>query len=221
MLSLAVHKLEIRYPGLPAPALDIPALFIEPGTHIALTGPSGAGKTTFINIAVGMERARSGKVEWDGENLAAMSEGRRDRWRARNVGLVMQDFHLFSGLSALGNVLLPQRLSRFRLPGDMRSRALDMLARVGIDRADQPVETMSRGQMQRVAVARALVGRPGVIIADEPTASLDAGSGEAVASLLFDLARETKATLIVATHDARLTGRLDRILQLENGWVSG
>jgi len=220
MLALSIDKLEVRYPGLPTPALDIPSLAIEPGQQVALTGPSGSGKTTFINIVTGMDHARKGRVVWSGEDMAALAEGRRDRWRARNVGLVMQDFHLFPGLSAVGNVLLPQRLSRFRLPAAMGEEALAMLARVGIERPDQPVETMSRGQMQRVAVARALIGRPGVIVADEPTASLDADSGKAVADLLLDLVGETGATLIVATHDQRLTSRLGRILRLENGRVA-
>lgn len=220
MLALAVEKLEVRYPGLPAPALDIPSLSLDAGQHVALTGPSGSGKTTFINIVTGMDHARTGRVAWNNENLVAMGEERRDRWRARNVGLVMQDFHLFSGLSAVGNVLLPQRLSRFRLPATMGEEALAILARVGIERPDQPVETMSRGQMQRVAVARALIGRPGVIVADEPTASLDADSGKAVADLLLDLVGETGATLIVATHDQRLTSRLGRTLRLENGRVA-
>ena len=218
---MTIERLEVRYPGLPAPALDIPALRIEPGAQVALTGPSGSGKTTFINVVTGMERVPAGKVAWAGGDLAAMSEGARDRWRARNVGLVMQDFHLFPGLTALGNVLLPQRLSRLRLPLDARAFALDMLGRVGIERPDQPVETMSRGQMQRVAVARALAGRPGIIVADEPTASLDAESGEAVADLIIGLAGEMGATLIVATHDARLMARLGRTLRLQNGRVEG
>ncbi len=221
MIPLAVERLEVRYPGLPAPALDIPSLTIEPGAQVALVGPSGSGKTTFINVATGMERVRTGRLAWAGDDLASMSEGGRDRWRARNVGLVMQDFHLFPGLSALGNVLLPQRLSRFRLPEGARGFALDMLGRVGLERPDQPVETMSRGQMQRVAVARALSGRPGIIVADEPTASLDADSGAAVADLIIGLASEAGATLIVATHDARLIHRLGRTLRLENGRVSG
>lgn len=221
MLSLAIDRLEMRYPGLPAPVLDIASLSIEAGAQVALTGPSGSGKTTFINIATGMERVGKGKVAWNGEDLAAMPESRRDRWRARNVGLVMQDFHLFAGLSALGNVLLPQRLSRLRLPEGMHEEARDMLAKVGIDRPGQAVETMSRGQMQRVAVARALAGRPGLIVADEPTASLDAEAGEAVAGLLLDLAGEVGATLVVATHDARLIDRLGRTLRLENGRASG
>ncbi len=217
MLALSIEGLEIRYPGLPVPVLDIAALTLSGGDRIALTGPSGSGKTTFINMITGMERASAGRIAWNGENLAELSEGMRDRWRARNIGLVMQEFHLFPGLSAVNNVLLPQRLSRFRLPATTRLRALELLARVGIERSDQPVETMSRGQMQRVAVARALAGKPGLIVADEPTASLDAESGAVVADLLLELAREEGATLVVATHDERLIGRLDRILRLENG----
>lgn len=217
MLGLSMEKLEVRYPGLPVPALDIGALALQAGARIALTGPSGSGKTTFINIVTGMERAGSGSVTWGNDDLARLSEVRRDRWRARNVGLVMQEFHLFPGLSAVANVLLPQRLSRFGLPAEMRGRALELLERVGIERPGQPVETMSRGQMQRVAVARALAGRPGLIVADEPTASLDPESGAAVAGLLLELAGETGATLIVATHDERLVGRLDHALRLENG----
>ncbi len=221
MIPLSVERLDIRYPGLPVPALDIPALSIAPGAQVALTGPSGSGKTTFINVVTGMERAPTGKVAWAADDLAAMPEGWRDCWRARNVGLVMQDFHLFPGLTALGNVLLPQRLSRLRLPEGARAFALDMLERVGIGRVDQPVETMSRGQMQRVAVARALAGRPGIIVADEPTASLDAEAGEAVADLVIGLAGEMGATLIVATHDARLITRLGRTLRLDNGRIDG
>lgn len=217
MLALCVDGLQVRYPGLPVPALDLPSLSLAAGETAALVGPSGSGKTTFINIVTGMERAGSGRVAWNDENIAALPEGGRDRWRARNVGLVMQDFHLFEGLSAEANVLLPQRLSHLRLPAGMRSRARELLARVGIERPDQLVGTMSRGQMQRVAVARALVGKPGLIVADEPTASLDAESGAAVAGLLVELAQEAGSTLLVASHDGRLIERMGRTLRLENG----
>lgn len=217
MLALSIDNLQVRFPGLPTPVLDIPAFEIEAGRRMALVGPSGSGKTTFINIVTGMERAGSGNVVWNGQDLSSLPEGARDRWRSRNVGLVMQDFHLFPGLSAEANVLLPQRLSRFSLPKGVRERALELLDRVGIKRPDQPVETMSRGEMQRVAVARALVGDPGLVVADEPTASLDAEAGAAVADLLLELAGETGCTLVVASHDDRLVRRLDRTLRLENG----
>ena len=220
MLALRIEDLTVSYPGMPVPALAIPALEIAAGARIALTGPSGSGKTTFINIVTGMERARAGRIAWNGEDLAGLAESGRDRWRSRNVGLVMQDFHLFPGLSAEANVLLPQRLSRLRLPADVRTLALDLLRFVGIERPGQPVETMSRGQMQRVAVARALLGRPGAVIADEPTASLDAESGAAVADLLMELSDRTGATLIVATHDERLIARLDRTVRLDGGRIA-
>jgi len=217
MLALSLEQLEVRFPGLAVAALDIPAVALEAGELVAVTGPSGCGKTTLVNMLTGMERPTSGRIMWNGTDLAAMTETQRDKWRSRNVGLVMQDFHLFAGLSALDNVLLPQRLARFSLPAGMKEGAQALLARVGIERLDQPIETMSRGQMQRVAVARALVGKPGLIVADEPTASLDAAAGAAVTDLLIELSRETGATLIVASHDSRLIGRLDRTLRLENG----
>lgn len=217
MSALAISDLEVRYAGLPVPALSIPSLAVESGAMVALTGPSGSGKTTFINIVTGMDRAGSGTVAWNGENLMSLPQGRRDRWRGRNVGIVMQEFHLFAGMSALSNVLLPQRLTHFGLPEGMADRARILLERVGIERPQQHVETMSRGQMQRVAVARALVGRPGIVIADEPTASLDAEAGAAVADLIVELSREAAATLIVATHEERLIERMEHRIHLENG----
>lgn len=215
--ALALRDVEVRFPGLDRPALAIPALELGPGEHVALTGPSGSGKTTLVNILIGLERVTSGSVLWHGDDIAKLSEGARDRWRARNVGLVMQEFHLFPGLCALDNVLLPQRLSHFRLPAGMKEEALRLLARVGIERPRQRIETLSRGQMQRVAVARALIARPVLLVADEPTASLDDEAGAQVADLLLELAREANATLLVASHDARLIGRLPRRLRLNAG----
>jgi putative ABC transport system ATP-binding protein len=215
--ALALKDVEVRFPGLDRPALAIPALELGAGEHVALTGPSGSGKTTLVNILTGLERVTNGAVLWHGENIATLSEGARDRWRARNVGLVMQEFHLFPGLCALDNVLLPQRLSHFHLPAGMKDEALRLLARVGIERSRQRVETLSRGQMQRVAVARALIARPVLLVADEPTASLDDEAGAQVADLLLELASEAGATLLVASHDARLIGRLGRKLRLNAG----
>ena len=217
MLALALSGLDVRFPGLDRPALAIERLAIPAGQQVAIGGPSGSGKTTLINILTGLDQARTGKVGWGDTDIAALGETRRDRWRADNVGLVMQEFHLFPGLSALDNVLLPQRLAHFRLPQGVGTEAGRLLARVGIERPRQPVETLSRGQMQRVAVARALVGRPGLIVADEPTASLDAEAGSVVADLLVELAAEIGATLLVATPDRRFTDRLARHIRLENG----
>ncbi|MFK8251764.1 ABC transporter ATP-binding protein [Ancylobacter terrae] len=214
--ALAVEGLVIRFPGLPDPVLDIPALAIAPGERVAVTGPSGSGKSTLVNALTGLAKVREGHVRWESIDLAALGEGRRDDWRARHVGLVMQDFHLFPGLSAIENVLLPVRLRR-ALDADLRRRAGDLLARVGLARPGQAVETLSRGEMQRVAVARALLRRPGILVADEPSASLDAASGAAVAELILELSREEGATLIVVSHDERIVGRLERRLRLIRG----
>ncbi|ABC22092.1 ABC transporter ATP-binding protein [Rhodospirillum rubrum] len=217
MPLLTIRDLDVRFPGLGRPALFLPALTLEAGQALVVTGPSGSGKTTFLNRITGLEASAAGAITWQGTDLGALSEGARDRWRARTIGLVMQEFHLFPGLSALENVVLPQRLAHFRLPPAVLAEAEGLLARVGIERPDQRIETLSRGQMQRVAVARALVGRPGVIVADEPTASLDDEAGTAVADLLVNLAKDAGASLIVASHDPVFFARIPRLLRLEAG----
>lgn len=220
MLGLSVRDLRVSFRDLDKPALAVPTLEIAAGEKVAVTGPSGSGKTTFINIVTGLERTKHGSVRWGGADLASLSEARRDRWRSAHVGLVMQEFYLCPGLSALENVLLPGRLSRVRPVAELKAEALRLLERVEIERPGQSVETMSRGQMQRVAVARALVTRPAIVVADEPTASLDADAGIAVANLLLQLAGEAGTTLIVASHEKRLIERLDRIIRLEAGQVT-
>jgi putative ABC transport system ATP-binding protein len=218
MLSLTLADISVSYLGLATPALEIGRLAISAGTHVAITGASGSGKSTFVNIVTGLERARQGRIDWSGMDIVKFSESRRDRWRAENVGLVMQDFHLFPGLSALENALLPARLAG-ATSAKIIGRAQDLLKRTGLDRPEQRIETMSRGEMQRVAVARALLRKPGVIIADEPTASLDVESGEAVGTLLLELANQEKSTLIVVSHDVRLTDRLQRKITFNLGQI--
>lgn len=220
MAALVIRGLVVRYPGLDQPALAVPALELRSGARVALVGPSGSGKTTLLNMMTGLARIPEGHVEWDGVDLAGLGEGARDRWRAARVGLVMQDFHLFPGLSALDNVLLPQRLRWGGAPRGARAAALDLLERTGVPRPGQRVETLSRGQMQRVAVARALAARPGIFVADEPTASLDAEAGEAVGTLISELAAELGTTLLVATHDPRLIDRLGGVLRLADGEIA-
>jgi putative ABC transport system ATP-binding protein len=219
MLALSVEKLSVSFPGLDAPVLVLDDLNIAAGEHVAVTGGSGSGKSTFINMVTGLDRATSGNILWDGRDIARLSEGARDRWRAKHVGLVMQDFHLFQGLSAVDNVLLPARLSRVA-DRAMIDRAHELLSSVGLTRPGQKIDTMSRGEMQRVAIARALLRRPGVVVADEPTASLDGASGEAVGKLLLDMATTAGSTLIVVSHDQTLIERLDRRLTLAAGRVS-
>ncbi|NEI74055.1 ATP-binding cassette domain-containing protein [Rhizobium lusitanum] len=216
MLALDVSSLEMQFPGLAAPVLAIERFHLPAGGRLAITGASGSGKSTFVNAITGLEKVTRGSVSWSGTEITRLSSGRRDAFRARNIGLVMQDFHLFPGLSAFENVVLPVRLTR-RLAPHERDRALYLLSATGIARPQQKIETLSRGEMQRVAVARALLSRPGVIVADEPTASLDRQAGKEVAELLLQLAAEEGTTLVVVTHDASLAERLGRRINLASG----
>ncbi|WLR95608.1 ABC transporter ATP-binding protein [Shinella zoogloeoides] len=218
MLALDISGLQMRFPGLETPVLSISRLHLPAGSQLAVTGASGSGKSTLVNVVTGLETATQGSASWGGTDIAALSAGRRDAFRAAHIGLVMQDFHLFPGLSAFENVVLPARLSR-RLTPAMRERAHHLLETTGIARPGQPVETLSRGEMQRVAVARALLSKPGVIVADEPTASLDRRTGEAISELIVRLARQDGATLVVVTHDPALMERLDRRIGLEGGRI--
>jgi putative ABC transport system ATP-binding protein len=219
MLGLRLSQITVTVEGLTAPVLAIDDLAVAPGEQLAVTGPSGSGKSTLVNVVTGLAKPASGRVLWGETDIACFGEGSRDRWRSDNVGLVMQDFHLFAGLSALDNVLLPARL-RHRAGADEVARARALLGRVGIGRPAQDVATMSRGEQQRVAVARALLASPGVIVADEPTASLDRQSGEAVIGLLLALAAEEGATLIAVSHDDRLISRLQRVVALRDGRIA-
>ncbi|WP_421592749.1 ABC transporter ATP-binding protein [Shinella sp. M27] len=218
MLALDISGLEMRFPGLDTPVLSIPRLHLPASGQLAVTGASGSGKSTLVNAITGLETATSGSVFWGETNISALSAGRRDAFRAAHIGLVMQDFHLFPGLSAFENVVLPARLSR-RLTPAIRERALHLLETTGIARPSQLIETLSRGEMQRVAVARALLSKPGVIVADEPTASLDRRTGEEVSELIVRLARQEGATLVVVTHDPVLMERLEQRIVLDGGRI--
>ncbi|MET3856695.1 ABC transporter ATP-binding protein [Rhizobium sp. OAE497] len=218
MLALEINDLSVVFPGLSAPALEIGRLSLAAGSRVAITGASGSGKSTFVNIVTGLERAGSGSVRWNDEDICRLSESRRDRFRATNIGLVMQDFHLFPGISAVENVLLPARLSGVA-DAALIARAHELLARTGLSRPGQKIETMSRGEMQRVAIARALLRKPGVIVADEPTASLDSETGHAIGDLLLDLTIAAGSTLIVISHDTRLSDRMDRRILLRSGRI--
>ena len=218
-LPLDITQLEVRFAGLQLPVLSIEKFSLAAGEHLAITGASGSGKSTLVNAITGLEAVKTGKVIWGDTETSSLSSFKRDAFRARNIGLVMQDFHLFAGLSALANVLLPLKLNRGVKAAD-RERALGLLETVGISRPSQHIETLSRGEMQRVAIARALLAKPGVIVADEPTASLDQKTGADVAELLVRLATEEQATLIVVTHDPQLMQYLQRHIRLEGGKIS-
>ena len=198
--------------------LDVEDFRVEPGTHVAICGPSGSGKTTLLHVLAGIERPSRGTVHWGAVEVTALASHVADRWRRETLGFVFQQFHLFAGLSALQNVLLPLRFDRWQVPDTIRIRALRLLNELRV-RPHADVSALSRGEAQRVTVARALIREPAIVLADEPTASLDAQAARTVADLLAGLCRDAGATLIVATHDPGLAARLDRTFDIVYGDV--
>jgi putative ABC transport system ATP-binding protein len=215
--TLRVDELAWRFPGQPLPLFEIAGLYVPSGASLGIRGPSGAGKTTLFNCLSGIAVPASGSIRWDGAELSALRPDERDRWRRRHLGLVFQDFHLVEGLTAFENVLLPARFGHWRVPAGLRARAGELLDAVGIDCGERDVALLSRGERQRVAFARALLFAPGIVMADEPTASLDPGHRARVGDLIVALAQGGGATLIVVSHDPELLSRLDRRMTLENG----
>lgn len=212
-------RVEFREAGkAPFLALDVPSLDIGRGEMVALGGPSGSGKTTLLHLAAGLMPPGTGEIRFDGEPFLRLPESRRDAWRRHTIGLVFQDFHLFPEMDALGNILLPTTFGGAR-GEDWRHRARQLGEKLGIADLARPVGLLSRGEQQRVAVIRALLQRPRLLLADEPTASLDAGNAAAVGAALVDEARDLGATLICATHDPVLAGRFTRHLHLAGGRI--
>lgn len=217
---LDVAGLRLRFSGRGEPAralLEGGALQLPAGTALALMGPSGSGKTSLLHALAGLERPDGGTVCWDGQDLWRMAERARDDWRRRRLGLVFQDFHLLDGMTAAENVLLPARFDSMRLLPETRKRAQALLKDVGLHEPGAQVGRMSRGERQRVALARALLRQPGVILADEPTASLDSEAGQRVTALLLAAATAAGATLIVATHDPALAAQMPLRAAIRDG----
>jgi putative ABC transport system ATP-binding protein len=201
-------------PAVTRRILDAVSLAVAPGAIVAVTGPSGAGKTTLLHAAAGLLRPDAGSVHWGGLEVSSLGETARDRWRRDSVGLVLQDFQLFAELGVLENILLPVRFDHWRASTAMTERAARLAARVGLDGRAARAAALSRGEQQRVALARALMRRPRLILADEPTASLDADNGARVIDLLLDCAREEQAGILVASHDERLISRATHVHRL-------
>jgi len=205
--------------GRPFPVLAIDRLVVEPGRLTVIEGPSGSGKSTLLYAICGLIAPDRGQVRWDDLDLSSQTETRRDHWRRAHVGFVFQSFHLIDELDALGNVLLPVSFARLRsAPFADRARAL--LTSLEVPLARGPVARLSRGEQQRVAFARALLFDPPVMLADEPTASLDAGTGSTVAEKLARLAHDDGRTVIAISHDQELLRKADRLLHLERGQLT-
>jgi len=188
-----------------------------PGEAVAIVGASGSGKSTLLALLAGLDTPTSGTVELDGANLFELDEDARAELRGRTVGFVFQSFQLLPSLTALENVMLPLELADRE---DADSAAREILAHVGLgERLHHYPKHLSGGEQQRVALARAFVVQPKLLLADEPTGSLDAESGEAVIALLFQLNRESGTTLVLVTHDEQLAQRCTRTVRLAAGRI--
>ena len=217
--DLRVSDLQVHYSnGASAvTALELEQLSVPAGSLLAVTGPSGSGKSTLLYALGGLLRPRRGQVLWDNRDILAEPEGARDRWRRRTVGFVFQDFHLLPELSPLQNVLLPASFERFAASRAERERAQALLDRFSVPQARRSTAMLSRGEQQRVALARALLFDPPVILADEPTASLDAASGAVVIDILLQLSAKEGRTVIAVSHDPALLGHFPSALALDHG----
>ena len=186
-----------------------------PRESVAIVGASGSGKSTLLSIIAGLDTPSTGSVQLAGTDLFTLDEDARAALRAQKVGFVFQSFQLLANLTALENVMLPLELMG---RNDARSAATEMLRRVGLgERLGHYPKVLSGGEQQRVALARAFVVRPALLLADEPTGSLDFATGEKVMALMFELNREAGTTLVLVTHDAAIAARCDRQLRIEAG----
>lgn len=193
-------------------------LDIEKGEIVAITGPSGSGKTTLLNLIAGIDKIDEGEITVNGQKISQLSEGKRDKWVGNEVGYIFQTFNLVPVLTAQKNVELPLFLEKGVSAKERKSRALHMLKEVGLEnRADHLPSQLSGGQEQRIAIARALVRNPKILVADEPTGELDAKSADDILDLFEKFNREKGTTIIMVTHDHRATRRAKRILYLDKG----
>jgi putative ABC transport system ATP-binding protein len=190
-------------------------LAVTSGEALAVVGASGSGKSTLLALLAGLDTPSSGSVMLDGVDLFSLDEDERAQLRGRVLGFVFQSFQLLPALTALENVMLPLELASAE---DAEARAREMLERVGLgERLHHYPKHLSGGEQQRVALARAFIIRPKLLLADEPTGSLDAQSGAQIIELLFELNREQGTTLVLVTHDEALAGRCNRIVRLVGG----
>ncbi|HJM40087.1 MAG TPA: ABC transporter ATP-binding protein [Planctomycetota bacterium] len=214
MIRLSQVRKTFQREGVALPVLSIDELQILAGERVALVGASGSGKTTLLNLVSGLVLPESGSIEIDGTDICQLSEHARDRFRADNCGCMFQSFHLLDGFSALENIELGASFTG-RKPD--REHVLELLESLGLsDRAEHYPSQLSVGQQARVALARALVNRPKVVLADEPTGALDPQTSDSIFDLLLTTAENESITVICATHNESLASRLDRTLRVED-----
>lgn len=208
-----VKKSYVEPNGQLLPILDIPRFELSDAEQMILVGRSGCGKTTMLHVISGISHADSGKVQIDGLDLLRLSEQGRDRLRAEKIGYVFQTFNLLPAFTALENVLLGMSFSGRRAD---KNRAVQLLERVGLShRMTHKPRTMSVGEQQRVAVARALANRPRLLLADEPTANVDPSNQQSIIDLIRETCNEEKIALMMVTHSMEVAGQFDRVERLD------
>ena len=216
--AVTLHGVTKTFPasgGTRLEVIDVEGLSIATGTWTALKGRSGSGKTTLLNLIAGISLPTAGAIAIDGVDIVAMTEARRDGFRARHVGYVFQTFNLLSAFSALENVMLAMMFTDAVPRRSHRQRAADILTRLGLAaRLSHKAHQLSRGEQQRVAIARALANDPPVILADEPCANLDAQTARDVLAEFSTVCREGAKTVLIASHEDAVLAAADRVLDM-------
>ncbi len=215
--QLVLDAITKRYRPDSAPVLDRLRLQLPAGEYLAIMGESGSGKSTLLNLIAGLDRPDSGRVLFEGIDLATLDDDAVTRWRRASIGFVFQAFHVLPYLTVLQNVALPLDLLGVRDP-ERQQRVLQLLEACGIAAlAPRYARELSGGELQRIAIARALVHRPRLVLADEPTGNLDARTAQQILRLLREQLHANTASAILITHSVAAAGSADRILQLEAG----
>lgn len=214
-MSLSIRNLKKSYiepGGSRLPILNIESFDVATAEQVALIGSSGGGKTTLLNVIAGITTSDSGTVVIDGTDVSSLPEPSRDRFRAQKIGFVFQTFNLLPAFSALENVLLGMSFSGL---GSDRGHAVDLLGRVGLsERLHHRPSKLSVGEQQRVAVARSLANRPSLLLADEPTASVDTANQDNILNLIREACSENEVSLLMVTHSPEVASKFDRVEQL-------
>ncbi len=206
-----IQRLQFEYPRTDF-RLRVDRLQVSPGERIAVVGPSGSGKTTLLNLISGIVVPKAGSVEVAGRQVSALSDSKRRDFRAASIGFIFQQFELVEYLSVLENILLPFMINRtLRIDSNVLTRGTELAASMGLqDKLARKIRRLSQGEQQRVAICRALVTEPPLLLADEPTGNLDPRNKGLTIRLLFEFCRRQKATLVVVTHDLGILEGFDR-----------
>jgi lipoprotein-releasing system ATP-binding protein len=221
-LHKTYHKDAVQVPVLAGLNIDV-----DPGEFLSIVGVSGSGKSTLLHLLGTLDKPDQGRVCLDGARIDNLSSERRDQLRNQTFGFIFQFYHLLPELSALENVLLPQMISHsvfgwFKKNRELRMRATELMERVGLGhRLHHRPRELSGGEMQRAAIARALINRPRILLADEPTGNLDAATGQEIVRLLRDLNHDEGLTIIMVTHNHDIVAETDRVVRLVAGQIEG